>query len=197
MFSTVGERLNYCRSLINKTRKEVSDEIQVISMPTLSRWELNTIAVPKKKFIILVNYFAKNNLFVSEEWLSSGDGSLPVNGNLEEFNEENFDDLVLKNLLSMQENVKNFWFSQVSNNFFSPIVSFGDYIGGIPLKREDFFSAQEKICFFSTDKEIFAGILKINNQDFFLENYFGKKKNIDLQITQLKLGKLEWLVKRP
>lgn len=196
MFFTVGERLNYCRSLINKTRKEVSDEIQVISIPTLTRWELNTISVPKKKFKLLVDYFSKNNLFVSEEWLSNGTGGLPINGNLEEFSEENFDDLALKNLLSMQENVKDFWFSQVSNNFFSPIISFGDYIGGIPLKKENFFSAKEKICFYSTEKETFAGILKVSNQEIFLENYGNEKRNIDIKINQ-KLGKLQWLIKRP
>ena len=195
IFPSIGERINYCRSLIGKTRKEVSDEIGIVSLPTLSRWELNITKVPTKKIDFLINYFSENNIFISKEWLVSGAGHSPIDGNLQDFNKNNFDDIAVNALFSLKREIKNFWFSQVSNNFFSPFASFGDYIGGILVQstKENFIALKDKICFFSDDKEVFAGILRVSDQ-FFVENIRNERMAVNVDCL---VGEMQWLSKRP
>ena len=195
ILKTVGERLNYCRSLLGKSRKEVIDDIRIISLPTLSRWELNTTKIPEKKVDILIRYFSENDILVSREWLMSGLGHSPIDGNLQEFNQKNFDDLALGSLFSLKKEIKDFWFSQVSNNFFSPLASFGDYVGGISKKAStDVFTIlKDKICFIYKNKEVFVGILRLNNQ-VVIENT--RNENITIEDDHM-IGEMQWLVKRP
>lgn len=193
IIKTVGERLNYCRSLLGKSRQEVSKEIGTVSLPTLSRWELDTTAIPVKKIDILIKYFAENNIFVSKEWLINGTGHSPIDGNLQEFNKNNFDDIAMSTLFSIKREIKNFWFSQVSNNFFSPFASFGDYVGGIQCIDKNFLLLKGKICFFCKDKEVFIGTLGIDN-DIFAQNVNNQKLIID---SDYLVGEMQWLVKRP
>lgn len=195
IYKTEGERLNYCRSLLGKSRKELADELGIISLPTLSRWELNTTQIPLKKVDALVKYFSDNNILVSKEWLVSGDNHPPIDGNLQEFNKNNFDDIAMGSLFSLRKEIKGFWFSQVSNNFFSPLASFGDYVGGIAVNavEENFIILKDKICFLNTNKDVFVGILRLNNQ-VFVENVRNEKMIIDDGST---IGEMQWLVKRP
>lgn len=195
VLKTLGERLNYCRSLLCKSRKEVADEIGVVSLPTLSRWELNTTKIPLKKIDLLIEYFADNNILISKEWLLKGEGHCPIDGNLQEFNKNNFDDVAVESLFSLKKKIKDFWFSQVSNNFFSPIASFGDYVGGVAIQatKDNFTLLKDKICFLAKANNTFVGTLRVNDS-FCIEN--NRNELMEINSDHL-VGEVQWLVKRP
>ncbi len=192
---TIGERLNYCRSLLGKSRKELSDELGTISLPTLSRWELNTTKIPDKKIDNLLNYFKKNNIFITHEWLKNGSGDAPLDGNLKNFDKDNFDDVVIKQLFSLKKEIKNFWYSLVSTNFMFPVVSFGDYVGGIlyPLSDDMLPKFHDKLCIVDDRKDVAVGTLRITDK-IYIENIRGEKRILN---KDSYLGEMQWLVKRP
>tara|TARA_Y100000588_G_C14165272_1_gene886628 strand:+ start:332 stop:517 length:186 start_codon:yes stop_codon:yes gene_type:complete len=55
--NSVGDRITYCRSSLNLTRKELANNWGGASIPTLARWELNTVNIPKKKIRFISEIF--------------------------------------------------------------------------------------------------------------------------------------------
>lgn len=192
---SAGERLNYCRSLLGKSRKELSDELGTVSLPTISRWELNTTKIPDKKIDLLLSYFKKNNIFIKKDWLQHGLGEAPINGNLKNFDISNFDDIAIKQLFSLKKEIKNFWYSQVSTNFMFPIVSFGDYVGGIlcPLADDTLSKLHDKLCIVDDKSNVSTGTLRVSDR-IYIENIRGEKR---ILAGDFLIGEMQWLVKRP
>jgi len=192
---TTGERLNYCRSLLGKSRKELSEELGIISLPTLSRWELNTTRIPDKKIDVLLTYFKIHNILITKDWLKDGVGEAPLNGNLKNFDITNFDDIAIKQLFSLKKEIKNFWYSQVSTNFMFPIVSFGDYVGGIlyPLADDVISKLHDKLCIVDDKSNVATGTLRVTDK-VYIENIRGEKR---ILTDDSLIGEMQWLVKRP
>ena len=65
MFDTIGERITYCRSLLGMTRNDLAEKLGgVVSLPTIARWELNTVIPSLKKIDILVSFFISQGISV-------------------------------------------------------------------------------------------------------------------------------------
>lgn len=48
--NSVGDRIIYCRSSLQLTRKELVEAWSEVSLPTLVRWELGTGKITEKKY---------------------------------------------------------------------------------------------------------------------------------------------------
>jgi hypothetical protein len=188
---TTGDRLIYCRGLIGFDRKDLLNAIgNGTSSSSLARWELNQTAIPKSKLKLLVDTFLEHNIRVSIDWLKSGIGVPPINLNLQNLRHLNFDDLTYPILFKLHQNIKDFHFKQVNNNFFSPIVSYGDYVAGV---NTDPKLLDNKFCFM-IDKNVTVGnfsftemsLKNINNEYIYIEN-----------IETVILGEIIWIARRP
>jgi len=67
--NTVGDRITYCRSSLCLTRKELAEKWGGASIPSLARWELDTVRIPQKKLKSLIDFLNENGLSVTEKWL--------------------------------------------------------------------------------------------------------------------------------
>lgn len=197
--NTLGDRITYCRSSLFLTRKELSDLWTGASIPTISRWELDSVRIPIKKLNSLIDFFGSRGLIVSQEWLLEGTGIPPFLLRDDKFDEPDFDSLAQEKLLDINRQVKNFVFGQVKNNFLSPVIKYGDYIGGINnIDNYETIShfLMGELIFLKKISNITVGILQeIDNQiiisSFNKENEAIKVENIDA------IGKIQWIIRRP
>ena len=196
VLNTVGERINYCRGLLNISRKKMSDMLGDVSVPTLSRWELNVVITPDKKIAKIVDFFHKHGISVSEKWIMTGEGDRPINSNARELEHYCFDELSHEVFFNLEDKIKDFYFKQMVNNFFNPIIKFGDYVAGI--KRNSKNDLIGKLCFFSSQQWLYAGIFeKYTENEIFIKNIDGAKKKLNVEnIKQIELGEINWIVRR-
>lgn len=193
MFNTLGERITYCRNLLNLSRNDLVENLNgEISLPTLARWELNTVIPSTKKIQTLKNYFEKSGITLSLEWLKNGVGYPPVSLELKKFDFFQFDEVAYTTLVGIRNKIKDFYFSQVNSNYFQPIVSFGDYVGGIlePNKK----LLDNKICFLFNEKVATVGIY-LHDKDI-LCNQVGDIFEI-CNSQEIKIGEAQWIIRRP
>ena len=115
------------------TRKEFSAVWGEVSVPTLSRWELDVIQPASKKISSLVEFFCSKGLIVLPQWIENGTGISPSMLNIKEFVENEFDAMCEYTFKSIVQNINNFIYYKVTSNFFSPIIRYGDYVGGIKI----------------------------------------------------------------
>lgn len=156
MFDNIGERISYCRGMLNLTRDKFIEKFNLITLSTFARWELNSINIPEQKLKLLAEFFNKNGIIVKLEWLRYGEGVPPINLSTKNIELLNFDETVYTTLSSMALKITNFKFYQINNNFFEPIINYGDYIGGIELST-NFDILHNKLCFFKTNNGIYIG----------------------------------------
>ena len=192
MLQTIGDRITYCRSIIGLTRKELANKWDDASIPTIARWELDTVQPSSKKIQALADFFCSNGLIVSLEWIEFGTGSIPSLLNMKEFREDQFDDLCEQNFLDLHQKVKDFSYYKVTSNFFSPIIRYGDYVAGLKISShvESYINS---LVFVVNDNTVHVGFLCFDN-GFFLKNALEKKmvlNNYDL------LVKIQWTAIRP
>lgn len=190
MFSSIGDRITYCRGLLGLSRKELSKHLTV-AIPTLARWELNYIKIPQKKLQLITDYLNCNNIKISIEWLRTGDGLPPINLNQKDFEEDNFDNAIFLNANQLANQIKNFQFKQINNNFFEPVISYGDYIGGLISTSLELID--NKLCFVITPKETLVGYY--HHEKSIVRNLHNKHK--DVNIGECAVGELMWLARRP
>ena len=193
---SIGDRITYCRSSLNLTRKELAKRWGGASIPSLARWELNTVTIPQKKLESLVEFFNERGLLVNIDWVNRGEGIPPVNLGSDIFNEVDFDALAQESLLSINQKQGNFCFGQVKTNVLFPFVKYGDYIGGIKYLDKNISSLQGEFIFVLNGSDMFSGICVIEKDKLVLE---GMKGNIEaLNMNNIDaLGKLQWLIRRP
>lgn len=193
--NSIGDRITYCRSFLNLTRKELTIYWGGASIPSLARWELNTVAIPQKKLESLVAFFNKKGLLVSIKWINSGEGIPPVNLDLEIFNEVDFDTLAQESLLNINQKQGNFCFGQVKTNVLFPFVKYGDYIGGIKHSDKNISSLKGEFIFVLKGNDMFAGLCIPKNDHLILEGMKGNTEILNIKNIDA-LGKLQWLIRR-
>lgn len=193
MFETIGDRITYCRSLLQLTRNEMASEIGMgISLPTLARWELNTVIPSSKKIQILTEFFLHKGIEVSSEWLKEGSGYPPITLDLKKFDANQFDEIAYNTLIVVSNKIKNFFFQQVTSNFLRPYISFGDYIGGI--SEDNLKLLNNKLCFlFQVGDSATAGIFQ-HDQNVIL-NLSGE--TLPVLKDKVKIGEVQWIIRRP
>lgn len=192
ILNTIGDRITYCRSIINLTRKELANKWSDASIPTIARWELNTVQPSSKKIQALSDFFCSNGLIVSSEWIEFGTGSIPSLLDMKEFREDQFDELCEQNFLDLHQKIKDFAYYKVTSNFFSPIIRYGDYVAGLKILSHA-ESHINSLVFVVNDNTVHVGFLCFDN-GFFLKNALEKKlllNNYDL------LVKIQWTAIRP
>lgn len=145
----------------------------------------------KKKIEILVNFFESCGINVSVEWIEKGIGYPPVNADLKKFNTADFDELAYTTLIDVRQRVKDFHFFQVSSNFFRPIISFGDYVGGITETNKKIID--KKLCFLITASLVVAGTYHYETNS--ISNLSGDNQSISNET--IKIGEIQWIIRRP
>jgi len=190
--NTIGDRISYCRSTLGFSRKEFAEFWGGASVPTLSRWELDTVEPSFKKISSVAEFFCSKGLLVTPEWIKDGGQGAPSLLNMKEFSEDDFDDICENNFLNLNKQIKNFKFYKVTSNFFSPMIRYGDYVGGIEI-----LEGQEKndnsLAFVLCENTVFVGFLGYN-ENIFLSNSIGKK--MDFPSYSL-IAKVHWTAIRP
>lgn len=197
--NTLGDRITYCRSSLFLTRKELSDLWVGASIPTISRWELDSVRIPMKKLTSLIEFFTNQGLIVSQEWLLEGTGIPPFLLRDDKFDEPDFDSLAQEKLLDINRQVKNFVFGQVKNNFLSPFIKYGDYIGGIN-NIHNYESISNfligELIFFKKISNITVGILQEIDNQIIISGF--NKENEAINIENIDaIGKVQWIIRRP
>lgn len=193
MFDTLGERITYCRNLLGLARNEMAEKMAgAISLPTLTRWELNTVNPSSKKIEILRKFFLNQGLTVSMEWLQDGRDFPPLSMDLKKFDSAQFDEIVYATLVGIRNKIKDFYFQQVNSNFFRPIISFGDYVGGVAENNRNLIDG--KLCFLCTESVATAGIYNYKNNA--IRNLSGETEEANSG-ANIMIGELQWTVRRP
>lgn len=196
--NTIGDRITYCRSSLCLTRKELAEKWGCASIPTLARWELDTVKVPLKKLISMINFFQQHGLFVTESWLKDGVGAPPLLLQKDQFDEIDFDSIAQEQLLDINRQIGNFIFGQVKNNFMSPFIKYGDYIGGVGLHdNTEIKSLQGELVFLKKRVTgLVAGVLKESTNQVEIKNFDKVIELIDNEHVEA-IGKIQWIVRRP
>lgn len=193
---TIGERISYCRKLLNLTRNEVADEYQEVTLSTLERWENNKVQVKERNILAFIKYLTIKGLPVTLEWLRYGAGNPPML-----FSQNNdgvnmtFDEVANLSAEHIRSSAANFIYFQVNNNLFEPILRYGDYAGGIISEKLDLLNG--KLCFYKNHKSIIVGFLNFIDDNNF--SIIGFNKNDIKQFTRddnCVFGELNWLMRR-
>lgn len=189
---TIGDRITYCRSAINLTRKELSSVWGEASVPTLSRWELDIIIPSSKKILSMSEFFCSKGLIVSCEWIEKGLGISPSILNMKKFTTDEFDEVCEQTFFILNQTIKDFAYYKVTSNFFSPVIRYGDYVAGVRIEKEDILNLNS-LAFVVHENIVHVGFLEYNDK-VFLKNSQGKKMEFN---NYTHLVKVHWTAIRP
>ena len=199
--NSIGDRLTYCRSSLCLTRKELSCDWGGASVPSIARWELDTVKIPNKKLLSAIGFFLKKGLIVNEAWIIDGVGNPPFLVRNDAFVDIDFDSLAQENLLNINMQQKNFVFGQSRNNLASPIIKYGDYIGGIASHINNDASVIlntliDELVFLKNRLGFFAGILKDCSENVIIKAHAGAEESFSFCDLE-SIGKIQWIARRP
>lgn len=194
--NTIGDRITFCRSSLKLTRKDLSEQWKVASVPTIARWELDVVKIPLKKLSSLIDFFNNNGLIVTQEWILSRSETPPILINNNAFEELDFDSLAQENLLNVNMQEKNFTFGQVKNTLIAPFIKYGDYVGGNTCSLSSLHVATGDIIFLKRMSGIAVGILDQYEDAIILKNFANHHESFDKNIIE-SIGKVKWIVRRP
>jgi transcriptional regulator with XRE-family HTH domain len=189
---TIGDRLTYCRSTIGLTRKELAEMWGQASIPTISRWELDTIEPTSKKITSVAEFFCSRGLIVSSDWITAGSGMTPSLLNMKEFTEDEFDALCEQSFLTLNQKIKDFTYYKVTSNFFSPTIRYGDYIGGVKIFN-DYGDNINSLVFVVHENSVYVGFLE-KRDNLTIKNSIGKTMEFP---NYSLLAKIHWTAIRP
>ena len=195
--NSIGDRITYCRSSLQLTRKNLIEEWLGASLPTLARWELGTVKIPTKKIPSLVHYFFEKGLIVTEGWILSGLGAPPILMHDNAFDELDFDSLAQEELLSINRKIQNFIFGQVRNNLITPYIKYGDYIGGKDLLNSLNNSLKGDMVFVKLKTGLVAGFLDDFVSQLVLRDMAGLTTETYKMDLVESIGKIQWIIRRP
>jgi len=196
LMNSIGDRITYCRSSLKLTRKDLSEQWQMASVPTIARWELNAVKIPLKKLSSLIDFFYNNGLIVSQAWILNQSETPPIFLRNNTFDELDFDSLAQENLLNVNIQEKNFTFGQVKNTLISPFIKYGDYVGGnnCPISSLNAFIGDA--IFLKRDSGIVVGILDQYENEIVLKNFNNHQESFDKNLFE-SAGRIKWIVRRP
>lgn len=189
MYTTIGERLSYCRNLLALSRTEFVEQIKNISIASLNRWELDYVKIPNKQLENIVLFLNSRGIFVSSEWILNGTGESPINDNLKNLNSLNFDEITHLTLMSLKNNINGLDFFTISNNFFDPILHHGDYVAGV--FSDELKMLTNQVCFVMQGSGITVGVFDYHTKT--LTNWFQKTMQLN---SDYKVAKILWSAKR-
>lgn len=196
LMNTIGDRITYCRSSLKLTRKDLSLQWGMASVPTLARWELDVIKIPLKKLSSLIDFFYNKGLIVTQGWILNQSETLPIFINNHAFDELDFDSLAQENLLNVNMHEKNFTFGQVKNTLISPFIKYGDYVGGNNCSFLSLTAYVGDVIFLKRISGIVVGILERNEDEIILKNFTNHHELFDKNLVE-SAGKIKWIVRRP
>jgi len=199
--NSVGDRLTYCRSSLCLTRKELSCDWGGASVPSIARWELDTVKIPSKKLTSIIGFFLKKGLIVNDAWVIDGAGNPPFLVRNDAFVDVDFDSLAQENLLNINMQQKNFVFGQSRNNLISPVIKYGDYIGGIASYTSNdssviLHSLIDELVFLKNRSGLLVGILNDCSENVTIKNHIGAKESVSFCGLE-SIGKIQWIARRP
>lgn len=154
-----GNRLKLCRSMLQKTLKELGAMHQV-SIGSLSNWESGTSSISEKNVHKIIGLLASEGLICTKEWLLEGTGDAPylyasTPHNLDK-KEEPFDltsqFLFFKEIEAFKKTHPEMLITLIKDDSMHPFLKTGDYVGGIILAKTDYIMEQGNICIVETKK---------------------------------------------
>ena len=197
--NSMGDRITYCRSALGLTRKELAERWGGASVPSIARWELDTVKIPEKKLLAMICFFFDCGLVITEEWIISGTGTPPLLIKNDLFKDLDFDSLAQENLLNINMQQKGFIFGQVRNNLVSPVIKYGDYIGGISsfncLNKDIAKSFTDELIFIKKKTGLLVGIFKDIQQEIIIRNFAGASEVVNSDNLEA-VGRVQWIVRR-
>ena len=191
MLNTPGERIVYFRNMLGLTRHKFSQEAN-IPLATLSRWELGYSKIPDKKLVGILDFLLENGIIVDINWFLSGEGLAPINAKLSQITHTNFDETAFLTLNQLKMQIPGFMVKQVTNDKFSPIINFGDYVGIV--KNMQLNQQHEKVCYAIINGELVIGIFSF--KDLTLSNCSNNLLKTKINIDIEDFGSVLWIAKR-
>lgn len=196
LMSSVGDRITYCRSSLKLTRKDLSEQWKMASVPTIARWELNAVKIPLKKLASLIEFFYESGLIVTESWILNQSDTPPIFIKNNAFDELDFDSLAQETLLNVNMQEKSFTFGQVKNTLISPFIKYGDYVGGNNSDFSSLSTAIGDMVFLKRVNGIVVGVLDEYENKIVLKNFANGCESFDKNLVE-SVGKIKWIVRRP
>jgi len=196
LINTVGDRITYCRSSLKLTRKDLSKQWKIASVPTIARWELDVVRIPLKKLASLVDFFCGYGLMVTQGWILNQSETPPLFIRNDTFDEVDFDSLAQENLLNVNTQEKNFTFGQVRNTLIAPFIKYGDYVGGNHCSFSSLTAPIGDLIFLNRMGGIVVGILDQYKDDITLKSFTNQQESFDKNLVE-SAGKIKWIVRRP
>lgn len=194
--NTIGDRITFCRSSLKLTRKDLSEQWKMASVPTIARWELDVVKIPLKKLASLIDFFSSNGLIVTQGWILNQSEAPPILVKNNAFDELDFDSLAQENLLNVNMQEQNFTFGQVKNTLVSPFIKYGDYIGGNSCPFSSLTSVVGDVIFIKRISGIVVGILDKCEDEIILKNLTNHHESFDKSLIE-SVGRVKWIVRRP
>jgi len=192
MTSNLSERLTELRRKTRLSRKDFEFRHN-ISRATLRSWEDGSRTPDVFKLETLSNIYKSYGLIFSSEWLSDGIGPDPISIK-EKVNE---DIHILKEISIFESFYPNAYVHHVMDDYMSPWISKGDYVGGVYVPDSTFNSLIGKICIVKTTdfgtlvRELKQGV----DKDLYnLNSYSGSGSLSNVKIENASL--LIWLRRR-
>lgn len=192
MYSTIGARLSYCRSLLGYSRPELVKLLGNLTKQTLGRWERDEIEIPPIQLDRLVLFYREYGIKISQQWILDGLGDAPINFNLENIEQLNFDDTSYLAHCTLKQSIKNLQQFFVNTNFFYPIINYGEYISGVSTVITP--DIANKICYVKDHKGVTVGLF--NYQCSTIINIKNEAYPIDKSSSGFEFGKVLYISKK-
>lgn len=167
-----GNRLKLCRTMLNKTLKELGAAHQV-STGSLSNWESGVSAITEKNVHKIISLLGEEGLICSKDWLLEGTGEPPYlytsSPPQKETTEDTFDltaqFLFFKEIETFKKNHPHMLLTLVRDDSMLPFLKTGDHVGGPVVKKADYKRLEGSLC-----------IVEVNEGEFFIRQFFIKEQ---------------------
>jgi len=157
--NTLGKRIDLCRNLSKLTRPAFERKYN-FSKSTLYHYELDLKKPSDKKLQELFTIFNNENVSVTLQWLKNGEGEPPKEfkkneivkvQNVSHINQINIVDgiqLIENQKLLLKKLYPNIIIGKCNSYDLEPLLTFGDYVAGIPIKNELISELIDVLCLF-------------------------------------------------
>lgn len=142
---SVAERLKNLRNAIGLTRKEI-EIIHNVKSPSLISWEKGHRIPKKDKAELLASVFKNHGIPCTVDWILKGKGPDP----LEVAAQNPEEAYLLKEVHRFQSFHKNSLIIQVEDQYMSPWINKGDFVGGVFVGLEEIERFVEQVCIVQT-----------------------------------------------
>lgn len=167
-----GNRLKHCRTMLNKTLKELGAAHQV-STGSLSNWESGVSAITEKNIHKIISLLGAEGLICSTEWLLEGTGDAPYlytsSLSQKDTPEDAFDltsqFLFIKEIEAFKKAHPKMLITLVRDDSMLPFLKVGDHVGGPVVKKDEYKRLEGNLC-----------IVEVTEGEFLIRQFFLKEK---------------------